>query len=391
MAGWAEVTSMQIAPFELERWQSTWENAVELNISESGVLPLATAEFAGDAAALEGMLGLRQGYPQTNGSEKLRSLVAELYPGASAENVLVTCGGSEANFVSTWALIEPGDEVVFMMPNYMQVAGLARAFGATVKPLWLRENLNWGIDPDDLNLLVTTKTRLIAVCNPNNPTGALLDGSARSAIVSAAARVGAWILADEVYRGAEFSGPMTASFWRSYDRVLCTGGLSKAYGLPGLRTGWIVAPVNMIALFWGYHDYTTIAPTMLTDRLASIALEPARRQWILDRTRKILNQNYPVLRQWLESHAHDFAHIPPKAGAIAWVRLLAERDSARMAEELRAKKSVLLVPGEQLGMNSHLRFGFGGESEHLRRALACIHSYLAERRGSGARAADLRV
>jgi aspartate/methionine/tyrosine aminotransferase len=368
---------MRIATFELERWQSTWENKVELNISESGVLPLGTAELAGDAAALEGILSLRQGYPQTNGSEELRSRIAELHPGAKAENVLVTCGGSEANFVSTWALLEPGDQVVFMMPNYMQVAGLAQAFGATVEPLWLREALNWGIDPDDLKRLVTNKTRLIAICNPNNPTGALVDASARYAIVSEAAKVGAWILADEVYRGAEFAGPMTASFWRSYDRVLCTGGLSKAYGLPGLRTGWVVAPANMIERLWGYHDYTTIAPTVLTDRLASIALEPARRQWILDRTRQILHQNYPVLRQWLDSHSRDFAHIPPKAGAIAWVRLLGEKDAARMAEELRARKSVLLVPGEQLGMNSYLRFGFGGDRDHLCRALACIDSYLA--------------
>jgi aspartate/methionine/tyrosine aminotransferase len=373
---------MQMEPFELERWQSNWENKVELNISESGVLPLTTAELVGDAAALERMLDLRQGYPQTNGSEELRSRIAELYPGARAENVLVTCGGSEANFISTWALIEPGDEAVFMVPNYMQVAGLARPFGATVKPLWLRENLNWGIDPDDLNLLVTNKTRLMAICNPNNPTGALLDASARDAMVSAAAKVGAWILADEVYRGAEFAGPMTASFWRSYDRVLCTGGLSKAYGLPGLRTGWVVAPANMIERLWGYHDYTSIAPTVLTDRLASIALEPVRRQWILDRTRKILDQNYRALKQWLDSRPHDFLHIAPKAGAIAWVRLLAEKDSARMAEELRVRKSVLLVPGEQLGMNSYLRFGFGGEADHLRRALARIDEYLVESRSS---------
>jgi aspartate/methionine/tyrosine aminotransferase len=373
---------MQMEPFELERWQSNWENKVELNISESGVLPLTTAELVGDAAALERMLDLRQGYPQTNGSEELRSRIAALYPVARAENVLVTCGGSEANFISTWALIEPGDEAVFMVPNYMQVAGLARPFGATVKPLWLRENLNWGIDPDDLNLLVTNKTRLMAICNPNNPTGGLLDASARDAMVSAAAKVGAWILADEVYRGAEFAGPMTASFWRSYDRVLCTGGLSKAYGLPGLRTGWVVAPANMIERLWGYHDYTSIAPTVLTDRLASIALEPVRRQWILDRTRKILDQNYRALKQWLDSRPHDFLHIPPKAGAIAWVRLLAEKDSARMAEELRVRKSVLLVPGEQLGMNSYLRFGFGGEADHLRRALARIDEYLVESRSS---------
>src|SRR5271156_1922222 len=200
---------MQIQPFELERWQSIWENKVELNISESGVHPLSTTELVPDAETLQKILDVPQYYPQTNGSEELRARIAELYPGASAENVLVTCGGSEANFVSTWSLIEPGDEVVFTLPNYMQVAGLARAFGATVKPLWLREDRAWGIDVDELPRLITPKTRLVAICNPNNPTGGVLSAKEREAIVAAAAKVGAWILADEVYRGAEFDGVMT--------------------------------------------------------------------------------------------------------------------------------------------------------------------------------------
>src|SRR6202142_3115649 len=134
---------MQIAPFELERWQSVWENKVELNISESGVHPLTTAGLVPDPEQLRKILDVQQLYPQTNGSEELRSRIAELYSGASAENVLGTCGGSGANYVSTWVTIEPGDEVVFMMPNYMQIAGGARAMGATVKPLWLGGELGW--------------------------------------------------------------------------------------------------------------------------------------------------------------------------------------------------------------------------------------------------------
>jgi aspartate/methionine/tyrosine aminotransferase len=369
---------MQIQPFELERWQSTWENKVELNISESGVLPLSASELVEDAETLRKILDTRQGYPQTNGSEELRSRIAELYPGASAQNVLVTCGGSEANFISAWALLERGDEVVFMTPNYMQIGGLAPVFGATMKPLWLRRDRQWGIDSADLETLVTNKTRLIAICNPNNPTGSVLDNSVREAIVSSAAKVGAWILADEVYRGAEFDGTRTRSLWGSYERVLCTAGLSKAFGLPGLRTGWVIGPAQMIERLWGYHDYTSIAPTALTDRLASVALEPIRREWILGRTRRILMQNYPILKRWLDSHPHRFLHVPPKAGAIAWVSLREGGDSTRIVEELRQRKSVLLVPGEQLGMGSHLRFGFGGDVEHLSRALVRFDEYLAE-------------
>jgi aspartate/methionine/tyrosine aminotransferase len=371
---------MKIQPFELERWQSIWENKVELNISESGVHPLSTAELVPNAATLQKILDVPQYYPQTNGSEELRSRIAELYPGAKAENVLVTCGGSEANFVATWALLEPGDEIVFMMPNYMQIAGLAGAFGATVKPLWLREELQWGIDRDELPRLIGPRTRLVAICNPNNPTGSVLKKEEREAIVAAAEKMGAWILADEVYRGAEFDGSMTTSFWGGYDRILCTAGLSKAFSLPGLRTGWVLGAPKMVEKFWGYHDYTSIGPSMLTDRLASVALEPKRREWILNRTRETLLRNYPPLRAWLDSHADSFTHVPPKAGAIAWAGLRSGQNSLQMAEQLREKKSVLLVAGEQLGMESFVRFGFGGNTEHLQRALVRVDEWLQENR-----------
>lgn len=370
---------MQVQPFELERWQSIWENKVELNISESGVQPLTTAELVGDDAALQRVLSVPLGYPQTNGSEELRSRIADFYPGARAENVLVTCGTSEANYVSTWALIEPGDEVVFMQPNYMQIQGFARALGATVKPLWLRESLKWGFDTGELPRLVTSKTRLIAVCNPNNPTGATLRAEERDAIVRAASKVGAWILADEVYRGAEFDGPITPSFWGSYERALCMGGFSKAFGMPGLRTGWVVGPADMVERLWGYHDYTSIGPTMLTDRLAALALVPARRERILNRTRQILNRNYPLVRAWLTAHGAAFSHIPPRAGAIAWAALRSGENSAEMADRLRAEKGVLIVPGEQFGIESHLRIGFGGDSGHLQKALARVAEWLEER------------
>lgn len=370
---------MQVERFELERWQSVWENKVELNISESGVDPLTVNELVPDADQLRRILDVQQGYPQSNGSEELRSKIAEMYPGARMENVLVTCGGSEANFVSTWSLVERGDEVVFMLPNYMQVGGLARGFGADVKPLWQREKLRWGIDLDDLPRLITAKTRLVAVCNPNNPTGSQLSDDERKAIVAAASKVGAWILADEIYRGAELDGRMTPTFWGSYDRLLCTAGLSKAFGLPGLRTGWVVGPADMVERLWGYHDYTSIGPTMLGDRLASVALEPQRREWIFARTRGILQHNYPILRAWLTAHGGSFSHIPPRAGAIAWAALRDGADSARMAEDLRAKKDVLLVPGEQLGIDSHIRIGYGGDPEKLGQALGRVAEWLEEK------------
>jgi aspartate/methionine/tyrosine aminotransferase len=371
---------MKVPPFELERWQSIWENQVEINISESGVSPLTVRELLQDEAVLATLLQTPLGYPQTNGSEETRVRVAALYPGASAANVLMTTGCAEANFLITWALLEPGDEAVFMVPNYMQVGLLAASLGANVRELRLREDLRWGFDPDELLKLVTKRTKLIAVCNPNNPTGAVMSESAMKTVCDCAADVGAWVLADEVYRGAEFTGDLSPTFWGRYERVLCTGGLSKAYSLPGLRTGWIVAPPEMAERLWSYHDYTTIGPALLSDRLAAAALGPDTRHRIRRRVQRVLNENYPIVQSWLKQHADHFRHVPPAAGGIAWIGYDFEWPAEQMVEELRGRKSVLLVPGGQFGsgFDNFIRIGFAGNTEHLKQGLERFGELLAE-------------
>lgn len=373
---------MQIPEFELERWQSVWENQVQINISESGVLPLTLAELVPDRGELDRILNTPLGYPQTNGSERTRAAVAALYPGASAETVLMTTGCAEANYLAVWSLVEPGDEVVFMTPNYLQIGQLASAFGATVRELRLREHLNWGFDPDDLRRLANERTRLIAICNPNNPTGAVMSEAAMDVVCEAAARSGAWILADEVYRGAELAGDLTPTFWGRYERVLCTGGLSKAYSLPGLRTGWIVAPAPMADKLWGYHDYTTIGLSILSDRLAAIALAPETRQRIRSRVQRVLSENYPIVQRWLAEHKDALSHVAPNAGGIAWIKLGSsiEMRSDELAEHLRREKSVLIVPGTQFGegFEQFIRIGFAGHPEHLAAGLGRFGEVLSE-------------
>jgi aspartate/methionine/tyrosine aminotransferase len=272
---------MKLEPFALERLQSTYENQVEFNLSESGVHPLTLTELIDDDASREALLGERLRYTQTNGTVPLRERIAAFYPGATADHVQVTNGGSEANYVVTWNLVEPGDEVVMMVPNFMQASGVARAFGATVREWPLaqatRGRGGWRIDLDALERLMTPRTRMIVVCNPNNPTGARFEAADLDRIAAIADRHGAWILSDEIYRGAERDGRETATMWGRSERVVVTSGLSKAYGLPGLRIGWIAGPPARIASMWSYHDYTTIAPGALSDALARHALEPARR------------------------------------------------------------------------------------------------------------------
>jgi aspartate/methionine/tyrosine aminotransferase len=227
---------MKVEPFQMERMQSEWENRVAHNLSESGVHPMTVGELL-DPSDREEIFGERLLYVQSNGSEALRTAVAALYPGADARNVVVTNGTAEANYISIWKLVEPGDEVVMMLPNYMQIWGAVRGQGATVVPWKLREEQAWAPDVDELSRILTPRTRLVVVCNPNNPQGSVLTQDAMREIVDRTARHGAWLLVDEVYRGAEREGEETPTFWGTYDRLLVTCGLSKAYALPGLRIG----------------------------------------------------------------------------------------------------------------------------------------------------------
>jgi hypothetical protein len=370
---------MRLERFEMERMQSTYENLVEYNLSESGVRPLTPRELVGDPADLEAVLDQRLVYTQSNGTVELRQAIAQIYPGATIEHVEVTNGGSEANFITTLNLIEPGDEVVMLVPNYMQTWGLARAFGGTVREWRLVEDAaagRWRVDLDALNSLVTPRTKLIVICNPNNPTGARLTAAELDAIAGAADRHGAWILSDEVYRGAELDGQLTASMWGRSERVIVTSGLSKAYGLPGLRIGWIVAPPPLIASLWSYHDYTTICPGALSDRLARVALAPVRREQLFERTRGILRRNLPLVEDWLRA-AGGFHWIRPEAGAILYVRYDHAINSTVLVTRLREEKSVLVVPGDHFGMDGYLRLGFGEPPEYNRAGLDRLRELLS--------------
>lgn len=367
---------MRIDDFVMERMQSLYENQVEINISESGVHPLTVRELLEDLGP-DALLDVRLGYPQTNGTVPLRSAIASLYPGATPDHVQVTNGGSEANFVTAWSLLEPGDEMVMMTPNYMQLWGLGRAFAGTLHEWPLTETANgWRADLDRLAALVNARTRLIAICTPDNPTGARLKAEELDAICGVAARHGSWIVSDEIYRGAELDGVETPSVWGRYERALVTSGLSKAYGLPGLRLGWVVGPPSFVARTWAYHDYTSIAPGAVNDRLATLALQPDRRARILARTRRLLRKNYEAVSSWLQAHGDQFSFVPPEAGAIIWARYRAPINSTVLTERLRLGQGVLVVPGDQFGMDGFIRIGFGGELEPLLEGLERLYAVL---------------
>src|SRR5581483_6790823 len=199
------------------------------------------------------------------------------YPGATEANVLVTAGAAEANFVAYWTLMQPGDALALMLPNFMQLAGLASAFGHELRPFRMRQQeRGWGLDlPSLVDAASSSSLRLLGVCNPNNPTGAILNGSEMTSLADAARRADAWLLSDEIYRGSELDGaPETPTFWGRYDKAVITSSTSKSLAHAGLRIGWIVGPAALIAEAAKRQDYTSIGTGAISQYVAAQLLEP---------------------------------------------------------------------------------------------------------------------
>jgi aspartate/methionine/tyrosine aminotransferase len=370
-------------PFIMERMMSKFEKAVDYNLSESGVHPITLKElFQDDPNGLAGLLSIEMDYAHANGIPELRKNIAALYPGAGPDNVLVTVGAIEANYDILWGLLSPGDEIVVMLPNYMQIWGLAKNLGLNLKTFSLDEASGWAPDIDGLKRAVTKKTKLIAVCNPNNPTGYILKNEEMEAIIEAARRPGAWILSDEVYAGAErVAEQQTPTFYGRYEKVLAVGSLSKAYGLPGLRIGWAVGPADVIDELWARHEYLTLSATMLSNHLAAYALSPAVRPRLIQRGRGYIRRGYPVLEQWVDEHRGILSATPPQAAAIAFVKYRLDIPSTKLVEKLREEKKVLIVPGEHFGLDHFVRISYGLPHSYLTPALGRIHDLLAELAG----------
>ncbi len=370
----------EFQPFVMERMMSKWENVVDYNLSESGVHSMTLGELlAMDGKSPDALADVEFNYPQANGTVELRQIIARYYPGAGPDNVLVTVGAAEANYLALQTLLDPGDEAVIMMPNYMQVWGVAMNYGLRVKTFKLLEAEGWAPDLAELEHVVGPQTKLIAVCNPNNPTGRIMTEAEMSAVVATAERVGAWILADEVYAGAERQTDDEApSFYGRAERVIAVGSMSKAYGLPGLRIGWAVGPAGTVDDLWARHEYTTISTTMLSNKLTAIALSEAVRPQILARTRKFIRDGYPVLEEWIRSHGNIFSLVPPEAAAIAFVRYHIDVNSTALVERIRDDKSVLIVPGDHFGLDNYIRISYGLPHDYLSAGLDRIHEAIME-------------
>ncbi|MFY9657333.1 MAG: aminotransferase [Methylocystis sp.] len=369
---------MHIKEFGVERWLYLYENECELNLAETCVESLTLGELLKIAGKQESLLAeispMKLTYGAIDGSERLRSAIAALHDSQHTENVLITHGAIGANALLYETLVESGDHVISVTPTYQQHHAIPESLGAKVDALRLREENAFLPDLDELKATITPSTRMIVINNPNNPTGSLMDRAFLQQIVEIARACDAWVLSDEVYRGADQQGAgFTASIADLYEKGVSTGSMSKTWSLAGLRLGWIVAPPHLLRRVQTHRDYNTISVGMLDDWLAAIALE--NRSAILKRNHAILRSNLALLDNWIAKEPL-LSYVKPKSGTTAWLRIGLDVTSEAFCVSLLQKTGVLLVPGFVLDGEGYVRIGYGNNHNVLEASLARMSDFL---------------
>ena len=368
---------MKIEPFVLERWMTAHELTATHDIAESGILPLSTNDLISfevpeeREALLEKLLETPLGYSDASGSLELKTTLAGTYRDCGPENILVTTGAIEANFLLFNVLLEPGDHVVAVNPAYQQLNSVPRAVGADVS-LWRIGPEGYRYDLDELERLITPRTRLIVVNTPHNPTGAMLDEEELGRVYDLAESAGARLLCDEAYRWLEVPGgdPFAPPAFDYGPSAISVGTVSKPFGLPGLRIGWMAAPPEIVTACWSMRDYVSLSPGKLSDALAILAFK--HRDRIVERNRKIIGQNLEATNRFVEERSDFLSWTAPRGGLLALLRYELDVPSLELADRLSEDHGVMLAPGSAFGFEHHLRIGIGQDptvfAEGLRRA-----------------------
>jgi aspartate/methionine/tyrosine aminotransferase len=370
---------MRIRDFGVEIWMNRWETTCRFNLAETCVESISVDALLGLAgmdrdAFLAELLPVRLTYGAITGSDRLRAAIAALYEAATPAGVLVTHGAIGANHLVYQTLVEPGDVVVSIVPTYQQHTSIPESLGAEVRLLRLREERGWLPDLDELRSLAAG-AKVIALVNPNNPTGSLLAEADLREIVSIARHEGAWIVADEVYRGTDQEGAGTSlSLVDLYERTVGIGSMSKAFSLAGLRLGWVTGPRDVLVAVSRHRDYSVISVGMVDDLLASIALEA--RDALLGRNRAIVRENLAILDAWVTAEA-GISYVKPRSGTTALLGYQVDLSSESLCLRLLETEGVLFTPGSALDIEGYLRIGYANNATILREGLARTSAFLA--------------
>ena len=369
---------MFIEPFEVEIWMNEWETRCTYNLAETCVASITINELLAlsgrDEADLYEILSMKLTYGDIEGSDRLRAAISKLYANTSIADITITHGTIAANMLVHKGLVERGDHVVSIIPTYQQHYSIPRSIEANVATLSLEASDGFLPDLDRLRSMVTLETKLIALTNPNNPTGALIERPMLEAIAEVADSAGAYLLCDEVYRGTGQVGDgMVPSIVDIYHRGISTAGMSKVFSLAGLRVGWVVAPKELTEKIMIHRDYDTISVGMINDHFAAIALENASK--VLARSQAITRENLAILDSWITNEPRvDW--VKPRAGTTAMLKLDIPMSSREFCIDLLEKTGVMLTPGDAFDMEGYVRIGYANEREILEAGLSEMSAYL---------------
>jgi aspartate/methionine/tyrosine aminotransferase len=329
--------------FRLEVYLGKWEFAARHHLTASDAETLSVAEVLGPEG-LDELAGQPLGYSPTWGSDALREAIAATYDAVDPEQVLVFAGAEEAMFWAMQELAGPGAHAVLTVPNYQSMESLPIATGAAVSGLPLRPEDGWALDLDALVALLRPSTRLVAVNFPNNPTGALPDPATWAALVALCEERGIRLFSDEVYRGLEADGaqplPQAADLSAT---ALSLGVMSKAYGLPGLRIGWLACRDRaVLERLETRKHYTSICNAGPSELIATYALR--RGEEIKARNRAIIARNLPIFDAFFAEHGDRFAWERPQAGCVCFPRYLGADGVEAFCHDLVEQAGVVLLP-----------------------------------------------
>lgn len=372
---------MKIDTFKVERWMNDYEDDAVYNLGETCIDSLTVGELlelAGEDpdSYLTGLKDTRLTYGHIFGSPELVNGVAGLYRDLKGENVIPTHGAIGANEMVISAMIESTDNMVCVLPTYQQHYSIPKAIGAEVRILKLRPENDYLPDLDELRSLVDENTKMITINNPNNPTGSWIPTPTLKAISDIAARVGAYVLSDEVYRGISEDGSYMDSIVDIYDRGISVGSMSKIFSLAGLRLGWIASKdKDVLHLCLERRDYDTISCGMIDDKFASLAL--AHKDKIFERNRAILEKNRRILDEWV-NRTPQVHYLRPVAGTTALVYYDLDMPSYELCKRLIREKGLLFTPGAAFEMEGAVRIGYAFDSKLLKEGLDKFTEFLEE-------------
>jgi len=373
---------MKIKPFKLERYFADYEFKSPYLLCSSDCETFSVAElFSLEAGAESGFKEFRLGYTESQGSPELREAVSGLYTDTLPEDIIVCAGAEEAVFIFMNTVLEPGDHIIVLSPAYQALFQVAEAIGCRVTEWHMDPAQNWAADPDFPARHITPQTKAIVVNFPNNPTGFHPTKETYAGIVDLCRRHGLYLFSDEVYRYLEYKeSDRLPAGCDVYERGVSLGVMSKAFGLAGLRIGWIACrDKEMMERFAAFKDYTTICSSGPSEFLAVLALR--HKNFLLERNRSIIADNLVLLRDFFTRHADYFHWTEPKAGPLIFPELKRgfkhNMNAETFCRDLLEKSGVLLLPGNTFNCPSgadRLRFGFG--RKNMPQALERLDGYI---------------